>query len=101
MSHSGKPFNSLIASIHKLLSLAIVVYLVFLFVHVNHLIRLSMIEWVVCAVAMLLIVAAIASGSVLMAVESAPAAHLSHRIVPYLALISTAAALWLLFPMLR
>jgi len=101
MSRSGKPFNGLVASIHKLLSLATVVFLVLLLMQINHLARLGMVEWVICAVAVLLIVAAIASGSVMMAVESAPAAHLTHRIVPYLALISTAAAFWLLLPKLR
>jgi hypothetical protein len=101
MSRSGKPFNGLVASIHKLLSLATVVFLVLLLMRINHLARLSMVEWIVCAIAVLLIVAAIASGSVMMAVESSPAAHLTHRIVPYLALLSTAAAFWLLFPKLR
>lgn len=96
LSHAGKPYGGTAGLIHKLISLAAVILLINLAVHAHHSARLSGVEWAICVLAVLLFVAAIASGGVVMAGVSAPAAKVAHRVTPYLVLLATVAAIWLL-----
>jgi hypothetical protein len=96
LSHAGKPFGGAVGLIHKLISLAAVILLINLAAHAHHAARLSGVEWAVCVLAVLLFVAAIASGGVVMAGNSVPSATVAHRVTPYLVFLATVAAIWLL-----
>jgi hypothetical protein len=95
LSHAGKPFSGPAGFIHKFISLAAVILLISL-IHAHHAARLSGVEWAVCVLTVVLFIAAIASGGVVMAGVSAPAALMAHRVAPYLVFLATVTAIWLL-----
>jgi len=93
LSLSPKPFNALAMTLHKLGSLAAFAFLVYLAVHIHRTVHFSGLDWAVCAAAGLSFLAAIVSGGVVTAVQPAPAASIAaHRIAPFSAVITTAAA---------
>jgi hypothetical protein len=96
LSYAGKPFGGAAGFIHKFISLAAVILLINLAVHAHHAARLSGVERTVCVLAVLLFVAAIASGGVVMAGASMRSAIVAHRVVPYLVFLATVTAIWLL-----
>ena len=97
LSNSGKPLNPILLTIHKLISVGAVVFLVVAVVQINHVAKLGTIEWVACAVTALFFVGAIASGGLLSTGNPMPVAILRiHQIAPFLTLLSTAATLYLL-----
>jgi len=96
LSHAGKPFGGAAGFIHKFISLAAVILLINLTVHAHHAVRLSGVEWAVCVLAILLFVAAIASGGIVMAGVSVPLARVAHQVAPYLVLLATVAVIWIL-----
>jgi len=96
LSHAGKPYGGVAGFIHKIISLAAVILLISLAVHAHHAARLSGVEWAVCVLALLLFIAAIASGSMVMADVSVQPARVAHRVAPYLVFLASVAVIWLL-----
>ena len=94
---TGKPYNTLILTIHKLVSLATLVYIVVIANRVRLDIGLSEVETIVVVATILLFLVSIATGGVL-SVDKPAAGFLSilHKLAPVLSVISTSATLYLL-----
>ena len=97
LSKSGKPFNAVILSVHKLISVAAIVLLAVTIYQVNRVAELSGIEIIVSVVTGLLFLVTIISGGLLSTSKPMPTAILiMHRITPFLTVLSTAVTLYLL-----
>jgi hypothetical protein len=97
LSHSGKPLNVIILTIHKLISLAAVVYLAVTIYRIHQVTPLSLVEMIACALTLVLFIALFASGGLLSTAKAMPAAILKiHQITPFLVILSAAADLYLL-----
>jgi hypothetical protein len=97
LSRSGKPLNGIILTIHKLISLAAVVFLVLTVYQINQAADLSAIGLVASAVAGLFFLGAIITGGLLSTGKPMPAAILTmHQVVPFLTILFTAVTLYLL-----
>ena len=97
LSHSGKPLNVIILTIHKLISLAAVVFLVITIYQINRVANLNTIELTAGVVTGLFLLGTIISGGLLSTGKPMPAAILTmHQITPFLTVFSTAATLYLL-----
>lgn len=95
LSHSGKPLNGIILTIHKLISLAAVVLLVITIHQANQVAQLGARELSAGVVTGLLFLGTIATGGLLSTAKPMPAAILRlHQITPYLTVLSTAVTLY-------
>ena len=96
LSHSGRPLNVVINTIHKLISLAAMVFLAITLYQMNQAAKLSAIEVIAAAVTGLFFIGAIITGGLLSASKPMPAAVLAlHRIIPFLTVASTGVTLYL------
>jgi len=97
LSHSGKPLNVIILTIHKLISLAAAVFLVMTIYQTNQVAKLGAIELIAVVVTGLLFLGTVVSGGLLSTGKPMPAAILRmHQITPFLTVFSTAVTLYLL-----
>jgi hypothetical protein len=97
LSRSGKPFNSAILTIHKLISLAVAIFVVATVHQMNQVAALSTVELAAGVVTGLLFLGTGICGGLLSTDQPKPAAIFAmHRIAPYLTVLSTAATLYLL-----
>ena len=97
LSRSGKPYNGLIFNAHKLIGLAMGVFLIVTVYRAHQTLGLTTGEIIAVAVTVLLFVITVAAGGILSAKETVPLAVTAlHKIFPYLALLSTGATLFLL-----
>ena len=97
LTFAGRPYNVIVTTIHKLISVVAFVFLVGVMVRANKAAALSAIELVAGVVTGLFFVGTIATGALLTAEKPMPAIVLwLHRITPFLTVLSTAAALYLL-----
>jgi hypothetical protein len=106
VSRGGKPYNAGIFAIHKLIGLALGVFLIVIVSRVHKAIPLSSLEISALIATILIFVGLVAAGA-LLSIEAEgglkQAGHglltaitLVHRILPYLAVFFTAASLYLL-----
>lgn len=96
LTRSGKPYNGALFSVHKLITLAAVVFLVVMVIQVNKAIGLGTTALAAVIVTGLLFLVTIISGGLVSALKTAPTVVLLiHRIAPFLTAISTAATLFL------
>lgn len=97
LSRSGKPLNGIILTIHKLISLAAVVFLVITIYQINHAATLSAIGLIAGVVTGLFFLGTIIAGGLLSTGKPMPAAILTmHQITPFLTVLSTTVTLYLL-----
>ena len=97
LSRSGKPFNVIVLTIHKLISLAAAVLLGITIYQINQVAALSTIELTAGVVTGLFFLDAIVSGGLLSIGKPMPAAiSTMHRVTPFLTVVSTAVTLYLL-----
>jgi hypothetical protein len=97
LSRSGKPHNSIILTIHKLISLAAAVFLVITIYQTNQVATLGATGLVAVVVTGLLFLGTGVSGGVLSTGKPMPAAILRmHQTTPFLTVFSTAVTLYLL-----
>ena len=97
LTRSGKPYNVIVLTIHKLISLAAVVFLVITIYQANQVAKLSAIELVAGVVTGLFFLGTIVTGGLLSVDRPMPAIVLwLHRITPFLTVLSTAVTLYLL-----
>ena len=97
LTRSGKPYSMIVLTIHKLISLAAVIVLAITMVQINQVARLSATELAAGVVTGLLFLGTMATGGLLSLGKPMPAVILRlHRITPYLTVLSTAVALYLL-----
>ena len=99
LSRSGKPYNTIVFTIHKLIALAAVVLLGLAIRRVHQVGPLSTIEWSAAIVTGLFFVGTIATGGVLSVPTDKPVpaiVHKLHQVTPYLTICATVATLYLL-----
>jgi hypothetical protein len=97
LSRSARPYRVLVLSIHKLVSLAAVAFLIVTALHMNQAAKPGAIDLLAGAIAGLFILSAVVSGGMLSTGKPMPAAVLTmHRTTPLLTGLSTAVALYLL-----
>jgi hypothetical protein len=101
LSRRGKPFNVVLLTVHKLVSLAAVVLLAFVVYRVSWEATLRATDWIAVAVTGLFFLGTIATGGLLSAdrpksARARVAVLWAHRITPFLTVLSTAATLYLL-----
>ncbi|HDL49799.1 MAG TPA: hypothetical protein ENH33_07580 [Actinobacteria bacterium] len=95
MARSGRPYGIGLVTLHKLVAVGILVVLGVSAYRADRASALGALIWLVVSLALVVFVAMIASGGVLSAVESSPAAtSLVHKVAPYLAAPLTIAALY-------
>ena len=97
LSHSGKPLNVIILTIHKLIGLAAGVFLVMTVYRIHQVAPLSPVEITTIVVTVLFFAGNVATGGLLSTDKTMPAVILRlHQITPYLTVLSTAVTLYLL-----
>jgi len=97
LSRSGKPFNGIVLTVHKLISLAAAGLLGFVIYQINQVAPLGTIELAAGVVTVSFFLDAVVSGGLLSIDKPMPAAILTmHRIAPYLTVLSAAVTLYLL-----
>jgi len=97
LSKSGKPYSVILLTIHKLISLAAVVFLAITIHRINQVARLSAAELIAGVVTGLFFLDAIVSGGLLSTDKPMPVVVLRmHQITPLLTVLSTAVTLYLL-----
>ena len=106
LSRSGKPYSSLVFNVHKLIGLAAGIFLIVTVVKASHVAALRPVEITALVVTVLLFVGLVAAGGLLSVFDSGGLANASqalraaikavHHVLPYLAVLSTAATLYLL-----
>jgi hypothetical protein len=97
LSRTGRPLNVFLLTVHKLISLAAVVYLVFTVYRIHQVTPLNAIEIIASAVTLIFFLALIATGGFLSAARPMPGIVLKiHQIMPGLVIISTAITLYLI-----
>jgi hypothetical protein len=96
LSRSGKPLNGMILTIHKLISLAAVVFLIITIYRINQVATLSAMGLTAGVVTGLFFLGTIIAGGLLSTGKPTPAAILTmHQITPFLTVFSTAVTLYL------
>jgi hypothetical protein len=97
LSRSGKPYNAIILTIHKLISLAAGALFAIAVYQTNQVATLSAPELTAALVTGLVFLATVITGGLLSTDKSMPAAILTaHQITPFLTAISAAVTLYLL-----
>jgi hypothetical protein len=96
LTRSGKPYNTIVLTIHKLISVVAVVFLVVTMVQVNKAARLNAGELAASIVTGLFFVGTFTTGALLTGDKPMPAVVLwLHRITPFLTVLASAVTLFL------
>ncbi len=96
LSKNEPPFNVGVLTIHKLLTVALIVYLVVAVLKIGKIAPLSRVELIACIVTSLLFLGAVASGGILSAVKTMPDfVRMLHKLLPALTFLSTAITFYL------
>jgi hypothetical protein len=97
LSRTGKPLNTIILTIHKLISISAVVYLVIIVYRIHQATPLNLLEITAVVLTVLFFIIMIATGGLLSTAKTMPAFILKiHQIIPFLVILSSAATLYLL-----
>jgi len=93
----GKPYGTLLLTIHKLIPLGMLVYLFFVLKQMSPLSPLVLVLAILTAVFFVLL---IATGGMISAKKEAPVALKTvHKVLPYLTILCVGAVLYLLLPL--
>lgn len=97
LSRMGKPYNMLSITIHKLIGLAVGIYLVLTVYRIYQAAMLSPTEIIAIVIAVLFFIGLVATGGLLSAEKPVPlSVSMIHKLFPYLTVLSTGFALYLL-----
>jgi len=97
LSRMGKPYNMLSITIHKLIGLAVGIYLVLTVYRIYQAAMLSPTEIIAIVIAVLFFIGLVATGGLLSAEKPvALSVSMIHKLFPYLTVLSTGFALYLL-----
>lgn len=99
LSQSGKPLNSLIFTIHKLIAVAAVIFLATTLHRSNQVAPLSTVALIASAVTGVCFLGTIVTGGMLSIDKEMPEAVLTmHQVTPFLTVLSTTWLLWQILP---
>jgi hypothetical protein len=99
LSQSGRPLNTIVFTIHKLVAVGAVVFLAVTVYRTNQVAGLSTVALAAAAITGLLFLGTIVTGGLLSIGQSVPSAILTmHQITPFLTVLSTAWLLWSVLP---
>jgi len=97
LSRGERPYGVLLLTVHKLLSITVVLFLTVIIAQINKSIGLGSLEWIAIVVTGIMFIGTIATGGLLSTAKLMPAlVHQLHQITPFLTLASTALTLYLL-----
>jgi hypothetical protein len=97
LTRSGRPYSSLILTVHKLAALAVLVILALLVVRAAQTAPLDAVVWIASLAGLVSFLVAIVSGGLLSTDKTLPPAiKVLHRVSPFLAVLAGAATLYLL-----
>ncbi|NMB54435.1 MAG: hypothetical protein GYA15_07000 [Leptolinea sp.] len=100
LSRTGKPLNTVLLTIHKLVSLATLIFLIVTILQIHRVTPLSPFELGISLLAGLLFLALIATGGLLSTGNPIPPlVHQIHRYLPYVLLLSAALDIYLVLPL--
>jgi heme A synthase len=98
LSRTGKPLNVIILTIHKLISLAAVIFLVITVYQIHRVAPLNPVETAASVVTLLLFIVMFATGGLLSIAKPMPGVILKiHQIMPYFGILTITATLYLLW----
>lgn len=95
LAKTGKPFNKLLLTSHKLISLALLVLAVIQFNYLQKLNEINLYHWILFAAAAALFVLEIISGALLSAYKTERLAGLVHKVIPFVLLLPFALLFYL------
>ncbi|MBN1580498.1 MAG: hypothetical protein JXA89_07325 [Anaerolineae bacterium] len=97
LTRSGKPYNQILYNVHKLIALIAVILFAVTLYRANRVAALNAVEVIASVVTGLFFLGLFVTGALVSIDRPMPAAVFKlHHVVPYLAVISTAATLYLL-----
>ena len=97
MSYSGKPYSMLVFNIHKLIGFGLFVFLTINVYWVNQATPLSFPQRTACIITGLFFLATMVTGGLVSISKVMPVGlSLSHKLLPYLTVLSTVVSLYLL-----
>ncbi len=97
LNRSGMPYSTIMLTIHKLITLATIAFIVVTVYRRHQLTPLSMLEMITIIITGLLFVGTIATGGLLSINRTMPAAvHRLHQMTPFVTVFVTAVTLYLL-----
>lgn len=97
LSRAGRPINVFFLTVHKLISVGVVVFLAITVYRINQVTPLNSLEIAACVITLAFFITLVATGGLLSTAKTMPTAILKvHQIMPYLAIISTGISLYLL-----
>ena len=97
LSRTGKPYSKLPQAVHKLIGVGMGVFLVLAVYHRHQAVPLSAVEITMVVVTVILFAGLVASGALLTSEKTIPALVFTHKVLPYLAVISTGVMIYLLY----
>lgn len=97
LSRTGKPYSMLISAVHKLIGVGIGAFLVLAVYRRQQAAPLNGVEIILLVVTILLFGGLVATGALLTSDKTSPTLTISHKLLPYLAVISTGVTLNLLY----
>jgi hypothetical protein len=97
LTRSGRPYNGLILTVHKLAALAVLIILALLVVRAARTAPLDAVVWIASLAGLVSFLVAIISGGLLSTDKTLPpVVKALHRVSPFLAVLASAATLYLL-----
>jgi len=97
LSHSGKPYNLALFNLHKLIGFGLFVFLAINVYRVNQATPLNALQLAACLLTALFFVVTIVTGGLVSLPKAMPViVSLSHKLLPYLTMLSTAVSIYLL-----
>jgi len=97
LSRGGRPYGILLITVHKLLSVGVVVFLTVVIVRISRTVGLSSAELIAAVITGVFFLGTIATGGLLSAAKPMPTiVHQLHQITPFLTLVATALTFYLL-----
>ena len=97
LSRGERPYGVLLLTVHKLLSITVVLFLTVIIAQINKSIGLGSLEWIAVVVTGIMFIGTIATGGLLSMAKPLPSiVHHLHQITPFLTLLSTAFCLYII-----
>lgn len=97
LGRSGKPYGTVVFTVHKLIGLSMGIYLIMTVYQIYQTTSITPIQIVMIVITVLLFIIIVAAGGIWSIEKPMPAtAFFIHKIIPYLTVLSTGGTLYLL-----